>query len=228
MLSLNFYLFNISFTQSQDFVSFDLQPAVLQNVRTWINQPGAFDDAMRALLSVTGDQSIFQLDNFDPNTLLSNPSGEIEVSMGQPAPYPFDSTFIPDFSGFDFSGSSTTASQTTAAGQSPTDEVAEYASFLSGHANYSSLDYESYNADDFINFDGFPTLNPAVSPADMPTTSQPLEQTSEMPQPTPYAPPAGAAHSSTRRVAGSWKPSFAISDSPIEVSPPRSWGVPAT
>jgi hypothetical protein len=217
---LNFYLF-ISLTQSQDFVSFDLQSSMLQNVRTWISQPGAFDEAMKALLSATGDPSIFQLDNFDPSTLISDPLDEIEVSMGQTIPYSFDSAFTPDFSGFDLSGSSTIGSQ------SPTDDITEYASF-SGDADHSSLDHESYNADDFINFDGILTLPPILSPVDMPTTSQRLDQMSGALQPTPYAPPAGASHSSTRRVAGSWKPSFVVTDSPIDVSPPRSWGISAT
>jgi hypothetical protein len=225
---LSFSLFNVSFTQPQDFVSFDLQPIALQNVRSWISEPGAFDEAMQALLSATGDPSIFQLDNFDASTLTSNPLGEIEVSMGQPVPYPFDSSFIPDFSGFDFSDSSTMASQTSAAHiGSSTDEAAEYTSLFSGNTIYSSLDHDSYNADDFINFDGVPTSTLTISPGNMPSTSQLFDRTLETLQPTPYAPPAGAAHSSTRRVAGSWKPSFAISDSPIDVSPPRSWGVPA-
>lgn len=225
---LSFYLYNISLTQSQDFVSFGLQPITLQNVRSWITEPGAFDEAMQALLSATGDPSIFQLDNFDANTLTSNPSGEIEVSMGNSTPYPFDSSFIPDFSGFDFSGPSTMTSQTLAANsQSPTDEAAEYTSLFSGNVMYSPLDPENYNADDFINFDGGAALFQTNPSADTLSTSQPLDQTSERLHPTPYAPPAGAVYSSTRRVAGSWKPSFAISDSHMDASPPRSWGVPA-
>lgn len=213
---------------ASDFVSFGLQPITLQNVRSWITEPGAFDEAMQALLSATGDPSIFQLDNFDANTLTSNPSGEIEVSMGNSTPYPFDSSFIPDFSGFDFSGPSTMTSQTLAANsQSPTDEAAEYTSLFSGNVMYSPLDPENYNADDFINFDGGAALFQTNPSADTLSTSQPLDQTSERLHPTPYAPPAGAVYSSTRRVAGSWKPSFAISDSHMDASPPRSWGVPA-
>ena len=221
-------LFNILFKQPQDFVSFDLQPNALQNVRSWINEPGTFDEAMQALLSATGDPSIFQLDNLDASALVTNPSGEIEVSMGQPAPYPFDSSFIPDFSGFSFTESSTMVSQTFPANSiSPTDEAAHYATLCSGNTVYPSLDHNIYNPEDFINFDGVPSSNSAVSPVNIPSTSQLLDQTSETLQSTPYLPPAGAAHSSTRRVAGSWKSSFAILDSPLDVSPPRSWGVPA-
>jgi len=212
---------------TSDFVSFDLQPIALQNVRSWISEPGVFDEAIQALLSATGDPLIFQLDNFDASALTANPSGEIEVSMGQSALYPFDPSFIPDFSGFNFAESSTTVSQTfTANSISPTDEAAHYASVFSGNTLYSSLDHDSYNAADFINFDGVPD-SISISPADIPSPSQLLDQTSETLQSTPYLPPAGATHSSTRRVAGSWKPSFAIYDSPIDVSPPRSWGVPS-
>jgi hypothetical protein len=214
---LSFYRFIISLTQLQDFVSFDLQPNALQNVRNWMNEPGAFNQAMQVLLSATGDPSIFQLDNFDANALTSNPLGEIEVSMGQPTPYPFD--LIPDFSGFDFNLSSTTASHITADSRTSIDETTD---FFSGNVIYS--DHETYNADDFINFDGVPSLDATGSPADMPSTSQILDRTSETLHTTPYAPPSGAVHSSTRRAATSWKPSF---NSHVEVSPPRSWGVPA-
>jgi hypothetical protein len=215
---LTFYRFIISLTPLQDFGSLDLQPIALQNVRTWLNKPGAFDQAMQVLFQATGDPSIFQLDNFDPNTLTSDPLGEIEVSMGQPTPYPFD--LIPDFSGFDFNSPSTTADS-----QTSINESTELSSFFSG---IIYPDQETYNADDFINFDGVPSLDPTGSPSDMPSTSQIFDRTSETLHCTPYAPTSSAAQPSTHRAATSWKPSLAIADSHIEVNPPRSWGVPAT
>lgn len=221
---LSFYLFGVSLTQLQDFLSFDLQPIALENVRSWLSEPGAFDQAMEALLSVTGDPSIFQLANFDASTLTSNPMGEIEVSMGQSTHYSFDSAFPPYF---DFSGPLTMASQATAVNsQPPTDEASEFSSLLSNDSICSGLGHEAYNADDFINFD-YDISNSTVSPPGMPSTPHSFEQPLETPQFTPYTPPSGAAHSSTRRVAGSWKSSFVIPDSRIDVSPPRSWGVPA-
>ena len=49
------------------------------------------------------------------------------------------------------------------------------------------------------------------------------------PAQTTYAPPAGAMFSSTRRVAASWKPPFTVKpESPVDHSPPRQWGVPAS
>ncbi|KAF9230518.1 hypothetical protein BU15DRAFT_83526 [Melanogaster broomeanus] len=42
-----------------------------------------------------------------------------------------------------------------------------------------------------------------------------------------YVPPAGAIHSSTRRVAASWKPSFAVPDSPVE-QPAQPWDLSAS
>ena len=195
-----------------------------------MNEAGAFDEAIQALLSATGHPSIFQLDNFDASVLTSNPSGEIEVSMGQQAPYSFDSGFIPDFSGFDFTGtagSSAMSSQIiTGNGLSPTDESPDFAS-LFPDALCSPTELDVYNADDFIDFDGSAHIT-SSSTVETLGTSQAADTISGTRPPVPYIPPAGAAYSSTRRVAGSWKPSFATLDSPIDVSPPRSWGVPAT
>jgi hypothetical protein len=216
----------MTLTQLQDFLSFDLQPIAIENVRNWLGEPGAFDEAMQALLSVTGDPSIFQLANFDASALTSNPMGEIEVSMGQPSNYSFNPAFLS--SEFDFSGplNFMTSQATAVNSQPPTHEASGFPSLLSNNSIHSGLEQEAYNADDFINFD-YNISNSTVSPTDTPSTSHSLEQSLETPQFAPYIPPSGAAQSFARRVAGSWKPSFVVPDSHIDVSPPRSWGVPA-
>lgn len=85
----------------------------------------------------------------------------------------------------------------------------------------------------FLNFDvaedSTEDASPAISPDPVPTTVAPQQLRLQSPQAaaampiftqmtntptfssgTSYVPPAGAIYSSTRRVAGSWKPSFAI------------------
>jgi len=93
----------------------------------------------------------------------------------------------------------------------------------------------------FLNFeaaeDSAEDTSAAVSPAPVPTTVAPQQVRLQSPQvaaampiftqmtntptvasgaTTSYVPPAGAIFSSTRRVAGSWKPSFAVPPSQTE------------
>jgi hypothetical protein len=78
---------------------------------------------------------------------------------------------------------------------------------------------ESYNADEFLNFDG--NASDASS-----TQAAPVEEARPSDTARPYIPPSGAFLSSTRRVGGTWgRPPPA---SPVDQSPPRSaWGVHA-
>ncbi|EGO25371.1 hypothetical protein SERLADRAFT_437126 [Serpula lacrymans var. lacrymans S7.9] len=71
----------------EEFLSFDFSSFGNQsNILGWSpSNPGdefIAQDSMQALLSATGDPSIFQLDDFDPQMLLANPLGELEVAMG--------------------------------------------------------------------------------------------------------------------------------------------------
>lgn len=167
----------------------------------WMSTEGMFDDSMFAMLSATGDPAIFQLDNFNVDSLLDNPSAPIEVSMGQ-----MNSITPFDFSEVDFLGSQ------------PFNNTIE-----------PSLLFN--NPDEYINFDPSP-LDSAASRSNSfqhvaPTPMVEQRQSASPTAPTPYVPPAGAAYTSTRRVAASWKPQYAIDDSPIDTSPPRAWGVSA-
>lgn len=217
----------------QDHVSFEIQSLSMQNMHPWMpcDDTSGFDESMQALLSGTGDPSIFQLSNFDTN-LISNPTGEIEVSMGQ-FPFAFDAqnNFLPqDFANFDFSHLNPDIP-----GSLPIDPSPGFSS-LFPTLDSSSIEYNgSYDADAFINYDDQGPLEPPASRVASSVRSLPVQQTEERPSgmavspsTAPYAPPPGAAYSSTRRVAGSWKPSFAIVDSALDHSPPRAWGVPAS
>lgn len=102
---------------------------------------------------------------------------------------------------------------------------------------------------DFLNFqaaeDATQDTSPTTSPDPIPTTVSPQQVSLPSPQEaavmsiftqmtntptvasgTSYVPPPGAIYSSTRRVAASWKPSFAISPSQMD-EPVQSWALQA-
>jgi hypothetical protein len=93
--------------------------------------------------------------------------------------------------------------------------------FNSAQHQFSSYD----DADRYINYDaGYggplgpvehkqPTPPPSVTPS---------------PRQGAYQPPSGAAFSSTRRVAGSWRPEFAIPDMDVSPSSQSQWQVQAS
>jgi len=219
-------------------VSFNVPPLAVQ---PWMTSEGTseFEQSIHALLSATGDPSIFQLSHFDPNSLTSHPSGEIEVSMGQ-LHFPFETQpsqlSSPDFSNFDFGSLSGPSSShyldNTNTGISPVDHTTDLASLFPSHAvDPTSSASENVDFSSYLNFDDVP---PDVTPSrhtqsqSMPPIEQQAIETTTTPS-APYIPPAGAAYSSTRRVGASWKSSFTTApDSPIDHSPPRQWGVPAS
>ncbi|KAJ6497877.1 hypothetical protein C8R45DRAFT_899415 [Mycena sanguinolenta] len=197
------------FGQAPEFLTINVPQQQLH----WTGQDSSDFSDLHAILSATGDPSIFELSNFDPQLLLDNPTGPLEVSLGQ-MDFPFGDP-IPNMADLPYYGS-----QSYAADASPTDFHSDLASLfpLMNSSAPTSNDFGgSYNADDFLNLDGN-TSDTALAPA--------VEQRS--PETTPsrptYVPPSGAAHSSTRRVGGKWRPP---PESPVEQSPPTSWGVHA-
>ncbi|KIL68921.1 hypothetical protein M378DRAFT_176509 [Amanita muscaria Koide BX008] len=196
-----------------EFVSFDVQSFQACTPQPWLaNGPSdGLEEALQAFLSATADPSIFHLNNIDVNLLTANPTGEIELSMGQ-VPLAFENILapsIPDFSTFDFgvmAGPSSHSLDALAPCSESTDSIA-------------------YNADEFLNLDEtltttFPSI-PNPTPSETPPSSAPCSNA--------YVPPPGAAYSSTRRVGGTWKaPPFIENESMMDHSPPRtSWRVPA-
>lgn len=200
-------------------------------MQSWLEQTTpTFGDTIQSLLSCTGNQSIFQLNDFDPDTLTSNPTGEIEVLFN-----PLDE--LHEFSSA--SGSVNLSNFCT----NPLPAVSMSNNFLSFFPDLPSnpqTDFANYNAEDYLNFDGLVAseempqhvpnerhfsarLTPQQSPTAPPSKTHSSDSSTAS---TPYVPPSGAPFSSTRRVAGSWKPPFEIADSPID-GPPRPWGVPA-
>jgi hypothetical protein len=176
---------------------------------------GLFPDALTALLNGTNQSDIFELGNFNPDDLLSDPQGEIEVSMGQ---LPSSSWLqMPMFGGpcdlSDFS-SSTAGPSCSTAGPAETffPDLFPMIDTSSSSDNNTIFQY--------LDFDQEPGCNRTVS---MHEATPPKALSSA----APYTPPAGAAFSSTRRVAATWKPAFTGSfETPVDTSP-RQWASPS-
>ncbi|KAJ6603110.1 hypothetical protein B0H10DRAFT_644679 [Mycena sp. CBHHK59/15] len=204
-------------SRSQELVSFTLSTPQMNPMQSWTGQnTSEFDHSFQAILSATGDPSIFQISNFDPQSLLEHPTGQLEVSLGQLSFPGFDDANpIPDITDLGFYIPDSFRSY---GNDVPANEYGSGMELLfpaiepAPNQDFGAV----YNADDFLNFDDTSDARPA------PSSEQPTSQTSR-----PYVPPSGAAHSSTRRVGASWKPPI-TSGSPVDQSATRpSWSVHA-
>ncbi|KAJ7200817.1 hypothetical protein GGX14DRAFT_659531 [Mycena pura] len=196
----------------QEFLTFNLPSNSMQ----WTGNVSSEYDDFQAILSATGDPSIFQLSNFDPQSLLDHPTGQLEVSLGNMEFPGFDDP-IPDLSDLPFFAS-----------QPPSELSNDLTSFFTQIESPTSPSHDVsgiFNGDDYLNFDGHSpdtTLSPS-QPTPAPSSAADTTR-------TPYVPPSGAAHSSTRRVSGTWAacpPSALASSSPINRTPPRTNSVHA-
>jgi hypothetical protein len=199
-------------------------------------------EGLQAILSSTSENGVFSLENINPADLVAQPQGELEIDMApQPDVQSLElGGFFNDFDfGAEFAAA-TQEIDTSAV--NPLDTVVQpgtsYNDFASLFQAPNNPELQAYTAAqqqrqpsfftrellDFINFDeaaegGLQNAPaPQVRPPPPPTT-----QSTQMPiftqmTNTPavahsgYVPPAGAANSSTRRVAASWKSSFAVYD----------------
>lgn len=189
-------------------------------MQSWSGHDSSGYDDIQAILSATGDPSIFQLSHFDPNALLEHPTGQLEVSLGQMV-FPGFEDPIPNLSDF----SSYYTPEPYPADIDSTAFGGNLASLFPTMETNAPTSHDfggNYNADDFLNFDD--NSSDASSSRPAPAVEQRSPDTNR-----PYAPPSGAALSSTRRVGASWtKPPPFVSGSPIEQSPTRStWSVHA-
>ena len=177
-------------------------------MQAWLQQTGdvQLTESFQAMLSSTGDPSVYQLHNFDSNALTTDPNAELEISIGsmfQQSPSFLDSLF-------------------------PGSAIQPPA--VQATANNYYFNPDDFSIDDFLNYDPTaPSLNTSVpdTPSTLVLAGSTLE-TRPSSAPTPYVPPTGAAFSSNRRVGASWKgSSYHAMNSPIEHSPPRAIQVPA-
>lgn len=168
--------------------------------QSWDSTTSEFDDHIHGFLSHTDDPSIFNL-TFDPQTLVSHPQGELNISFGN------NDGLLPDFSNFDFSALWNAPTQNVDAVSPDTSLPVDFASLLPPQND------TTYNADDYINYDAASSESTQLAP----TPSASLK----------YVPPAGASRAPLRRAGGYWPQPFTTSDANMDPSPPR-YSVPAT
>ncbi|KAK7057403.1 HMG box domain-containing protein [Favolaschia claudopus] len=197
---------------AQEFLSFELPNN--PPLPSWGGQD-AYD--IQAILSATGDPSVFELSDFDPQSLLDHPTGQLEVSLGH-FDFPGFDDPIPHMADFGHyvpqSYAASTNSTEFGGGMSTLFSPMDPAATTPGdfHTSY----------DDFLNFDT--NISDASASQSVPATEQRSSETT--PTRPAYVPPSGAAHTSTRRVGGKWRPPAA--ESPTGQSPSQlPWGVHA-
>ncbi|KAH7915236.1 hypothetical protein BJ138DRAFT_1109913 [Hygrophoropsis aurantiaca] len=204
--------------------------------------------SMESLMGMSS--GVFSLTDMSPSDLLMNPSGELTVSLGQMMPpSSFNDEFFAGFdlnAAFAAEGSTSLSSNN---GIGPTDPpptaediAALISSGMSGPAYPMPVQQRQpslFTQDvlSFLDIDGGEHANQQQNQhqtqevaqqvrTHVPQQSHPmpiLEQMStntQVPARGQYVPPTGAMYSSTRRVAASWKASFAMQDPPVEA---ESW-----
>lgn len=195
-----------------------------------------FTGALQTFLTKTGDSSIFQMSNYPTDIGTDFPSVPIVVSS--------EDNIVPglngadfDFSQFDFSSIAGPSSQPidNLSSTQPSDLNSMFQSnasqFTSSTPSSDQSTYDfTYNMEEFLNFDdSLSVIDPVLqNPPEQRVVSDSTNTTPPAPTRTPYVPPAGAAYSSTRRVAASWKASFAIATDDDHNTTPRPWVVPAS
>ena len=181
----------------------------VDHLQAWLQQSSDvhLTESFQAMLSSTGDPSVYQLHNFDSSALTTDPNAELEISIGNifPSQNNLESIFPNSLI------------------QPPVAQTASNNYFF----NLDHFNEDAFNVDDFLNYDSSAALDTSVpeTPSSEVLTS-PLETRSSS-APTSYVPPAGAAFSSNRRVGASWKGPFHAISSSIDRSPPRAIEVPA-
>lgn len=214
-------------------------------------------DGLQDILSMSGDNGVFSLANFDPGSLVSHPQGELELAMGlQAQTYDYTGDL---FTNFDFSSLEIPLDSNPVANTTTTNDADDLASLFQASINPEVDGYNSvkqrqpsmFTQDvmQFLNLDAADGgLQDTTAMAPTPSTVTPQQvrappPPAQHPQPMPiftqvtntpvaggtaqYIPPAGAVNSSIRRVAGSWKPPVAIPESPVE-QPSHPWDLSAS
>jgi hypothetical protein len=199
-------------------------------------------EGLQAILSSTSENGVFSLENINPADLVAQPQGELEIDMApQPDVQSLElGGFFKDFDFGAECAAATQEIDTSTV--NPLDTIVQpgtsYNDFASLFQAPNNPELQAYTAAqqqrqpsfftrellDFINFDEAAEggLQNAPAPQVRPPPP-PITQSTQMPiftqmTNTPavahsgYVPPAGAANSSTRRVAASWKSSFAVYD----------------
>lgn len=156
---------------------------------------------------------------------MANPTGEIEVSLGEFPPLDL-SLFPPELFNFSdpFSVGLSQVDSTIpqefyipqAMSTGSMDGIAQTSSRNSSPSNVS------YNPDDYLDFGTSSSFGDASDFQAASSAVGAVAGGTPAPAAGTYVPPAGAANSSLRRVGGSWNKQFAKAQTP---SPPRTTGM---
>lgn len=189
-------------------MSFNFEPFHLSNLENLLS--GSTDDNLSAFLNSTNNPSIFELGNIDPSQLTAEPTGEIEVSLGDSldlSVFPSDLFNFGDPFSMPQMGS-TAASEFYIPQPIPNDGAVE-------GERHDSTSNMGYNPDDYLDFGPSSTFGETN---DIPVAAA-AQAGSCAASNGAYVPPAGAANSSIRRVGGTWTKQ---AQTP---SPPRTTGM---
>lgn len=194
-------------------------------------------------LPTTDANSVFNLSHINNSNLVVPPTGELEVAMGaQAQTVDYNTQFLADFIDFQNGIASLTDGGLTASSSQEdlqslfhppnNPEVQAYPArqrqssiFTQDMMNFFNFEAAAGLAED--NSSSLPTVAPqqvrlqnAQLAAAIPIFTQ-MTNTPNVTSSSLYVPPPGAIYSSTRRVGGSWKPSFVIA-SQME-DPVQAW-----
>ncbi|KAL4080185.1 hypothetical protein V8B97DRAFT_1914264 [Scleroderma yunnanense] len=242
----------------QDFLNFDIgfpQNNCFSDLSQGVGEALQMD-GLQDILSMSGDDGVFSLANFDPLSLVSHPQGELELAVGpQAQPYDYNGDL---FANFDFSSLEHLDSHSMV-NVTATNDADDLTSLFQTSINPDAEEYNSikqrqpsmFTQDvmQFLNLEvaegglqdttAMTPAPPTVAPQQVRAPPQPAQHAKPMPIFTQvtnapvagataqYIPPAGAVNSSIRRVAGSWKPPVAIPESPVEQAP-HPWDMSAS
>ncbi|KAG1716098.1 hypothetical protein ID866_1070 [Astraeus odoratus] len=242
----DFFKFDVGFPQNNSFGELPQDNADSLQV-----------DGLQDILSMSGNDGVFSLTNFDPSTLVSHPQGELELAMGpQVESYDFSNSLFTNFDvpsleqqSMDLNPAANTIIPNT------TDDLAslfQVPSNPEAQAFFSVQQRQpSMFTQDVMQFLNLEVEENALQDATVAPTSTVTPQQVRAPphphlhaQPMPiftqvtnapvasgmvqYVPPAGAMNSSNRRVAGSWKVPVAAAESPSEPRSPHPWDMAST
>ncbi|EAU91357.1 pcc1 [Coprinopsis cinerea okayama7 len=182
-----------------------------------LQDPNAFDASNFDPAALSGE--VFSLNNFTPDMLNADPSGELVVnfgSYGQPEPQsqPFD---LDEF--LNACVVESLSQDPPAYGDPNMNNMGQY---LGGSQEVPGVEESqpksrmpAMSQSDSPSTSSLPSVPPTPSPL-QPALSVDLSNTQQPAQKTPYVPPSGAALASTRRVGGSWKPPPICNDESLD------------
>ncbi|KAG5637230.1 hypothetical protein H0H81_005352 [Sphagnurus paluster] len=200
-------------SQPPDYMSFNLQQFAGQSLGAWALNNPEFQATLDQFLNNTGGDCFqLQINSPDEYSVVDAPAGPLEVEVGQ---LDFDFSQMPPWDGnatLDLDNYQSFFENPNAGFENAVDSstIAPLSAEESVAASPEASE-PTFRLEQFVNFD--PTFDyTSPAPVMTPAPVVMVEQAPEVETHAPYVPPTGAMHSNKRRVAASWKPSFAMTD----------------